>query len=390
MFQCVTEIAIEQQGEGRKKKLLLDFCTEVEFNDSWLDLTNKAKVVFPKNIYVRDETGNLFPLGGKNKNVGGFDSSDPIFKRGDKISIKLGYAYQDKLGNSILEIPQKPMFQGWVADVVSAKPIELYAEDNMWKLKQIAAPNKLFLQKEYTWEKILTELIAGTGFKVNALTETKIGDFRTQNETVAQVIERVRKDFHLEAYFRGDELRSGAKVYIDSEAATNTFVFQQNVIEDDLKYQRLDDLILSAVCYTIDKKETTTQTKKGKTKTKQERLEILVYWDRGTKAFKFQSKKQGDYPENVEGERRSLPFYGVNSEDELFKQGVEELKKYYYEGFNGKFETFVIPYVKMGDNVLLKDNILPERNGKYKVKGVVYKGGTSGHRQEITLDYRIS
>ena len=37
----------------------------------------------------------------------------------------------------------------------------------------------------------------------------------------------------------------------------------------------------------------------------------------------------------------------------------------------------------------LRDNILPERNGKYKVKGVQYSGGVGGHRQEIILDYKI-
>ncbi len=389
MFICVTDILIEQQGSGRSKKLSLDFCSEIEFNDSWLDLTNKAKIVFPKNIYVRDETDNLYPLGGTNKNVGGFDSEDPIFKKGDRIQIKLGYRYRDKLGNDILEIPKVPMFQGWISEVVSAKPIELFAEDNMWKLKQIPAPNKLFPAKSYTWEKILKELISGTDFTINALTSTNIGDFRTQNESVAQVIERVRKDYHLEAYFRGNELRCGSKIYIESEAATNTFAFQQNIIEDELKYKRKDDIILSAVCYSVDKKELTETTKKGKTKTKQERLEILVYWDRQTNAFKYQSKKQGEYPENVEGERKTLYFWGVSSEKELFDKGVEELQKYYYEGFNGKFETFIIPYVKMGDNVNIKDPVLPERNGKYKVKGVVYTGGTGGHRQEITLDYRI-
>jgi hypothetical protein len=44
----------------------------------------------------------------------------------------------------------------------------------------------------------------------------------------------------------------------------------------------------------------------------------------------------------------------------------------------------------MGDNVILNDPILPERNGKYKVKGVNYSGGKDGHRQEIILDYKMS
>jgi hypothetical protein len=397
MFRCITEITIKQNSEGRNKSLFFDFVNEFEASDTWVDLTNQATVKFPKNIYVRDENGKLFPLGGDNKSIGGFSNETPLFLKGDLISINFGYWYFDKLGNEKRELPQEPIFKGYITEVISKKPIELKCEDNMWKLKQISAPNKLFPQKSYTWEAILKELLTGTGFTVNALTSTRIGDFRTQNETVAQVIERVRKDFHLEAYFRGNELRCGAKVYVDSDnivngvEVANTFVFQENIISDDLAYKRKDDTILSAVCYSVNKFELNTTTKTGKTKTKNERLEILVYWDKKLNEFKFQKKEKGkEYPQNVEGERRSLYFWDINNVNDLFAKGVDELKKFYYTGFKGKFTTFAIPYIRQGNNIYIKDNVLPERNGKYKVKGVNYSGGTSGHRQEIILDYKIS
>jgi hypothetical protein len=208
------------------------------------------------------------------------------------------------------------------------------------------------------------------------------------NESVCQVIERVRKDYHLEAYFRGNELRCGSKIYIESEAIDHVFKFQQNIISDDLTYKRKDDIVLSAVCYSVNKQELQTTTKSGKSKTSYERLEVLVYNDRG--AWKYVKKVKGqDYPPNVQGERRTLYFWDVTNAEALFNAGVNELQKYYYTGFKGKFTTFGIPYVKQGDNVIIKDDILPERNGKYKVKGVNYSGGVQGHRQEIILDYLI-
>jgi hypothetical protein len=393
MFRAVTEIYIKQNGEGRTKTFLLDFCSDFEANDTWVDLTNQATVKFPKNIYVKDQDGTLYPLGGTNKNVGGFDSETPLFLKGDTITINFGYIYYDKLGNEIKDLPKEPIFTGFITEVISKKPIELKAEDNMYKLKQLPAPNKLYPAKSYTWEQILTELVAGTGFTVNAKlkSDTRIGDFRTQNETVAQVIQRVRDEYHLESYFRGNDLRSGSKVYIDSEAVERTFIFQQNIISDDLQYKRKDDVVLSAVCYSVNKVEASETTKTGKTKTKNERLEILVYWDKAAKAFKYQKKEKGkEYPQNVEGERRTLYFWDVNTPDALFKLAVDELNKFFYTGFKGKFTTFAVPYVKSGDNVLIKDAILPERNGKYKVKGVEYSGGTGGLRQTIILDYKIS
>lgn len=390
MLRCETRIVITQNSPGRDKTLKFDFVSEFDATDTWVDFTNQANVKLPKNIYAKDETGKLYPLGGENKNAGGFSNDNPLFLKGDIITINFGYRYQDKLGKEFLELPKEPIFSGFITEVKSKKPIELKCEDNMYKLKQISAPNKTY-PASMAWEDILRSLLKGTEFTVNALTSTKLGEFTTQNETIAQVLERVRKDYHLEAYFRGNEIRCGAKVYIDSEAVENTFEFQSNIISDDLAYKKKEDVILSAVCYSVNKNELTTTTKTGKTKTKQERVEILVYWDKDLKDFKYQKKEKGkDYPQNVEGERRTLYFFDIQSAGELFNKGVDELKKFYYTGFKGKFTTFGMPYVRMGDNVTIKDKILPERNGKYKVKGVNYSGGTSGHRQEIILDYKIS
>lgn len=44
---------------------------------------------------------------------------------------------------------------------------------------------------------------------------------------------------------------------------------------------------------------------------------------------------------------------------------------------------------KLGDNVDILDNELPERNGRYKVREVHYDGGVNGLRQKIELEYLI-
>ena len=386
MFRCVTEITFVQQGTGRNKTLSFDFVNSFTASDTWVDLTNQAEITLPKNIYARDENGKLFPLGGVNKNIGGFDNSQPLFLRGDKVTINFGYRYF-KNGNEIIDIAPKPIFSGFISEVTSKKPIQLKCEDNMWLLKQLPAKPQVW---KGSVEDLFANLLAGTQFKVNRLTQTNIGPFVIGNETVAQLLERLRKDAHLESYFRGDELRVGAKVYIDSEAIDHTFIFQQNIISDDLMYKRKDDVVLSAVCISKFEDFTGKKTKDGQNKTKKEQLEILIYWDKPTQKFKYTKKKKGEsLPAAIEGERRTLNFINITSEQKLFDLGVEALQKYFYTGFKGKFLTFGIPYVKQGDNVIIKDKILPERDGKYKVKGVNYSGGTGGHRQEIILDYKI-
>ena len=162
------------------------------------------------------------------------------------------------------------------------------------------------------------------------------------------------------------------------------FKFQHNIISDELTYQRRDDVQLSAVAYSVNEVNVNKTTKDGKSKKKNERLECFVYSENGS--FKTKEKP---YPENTGGERRTLYFYGVNNVNDLAEKAKDELKKYYYQGMRGKFTTFIIPYVRMGDNAELVDDILPERNGIYKIKSVRYTGGINGHRQEIELDYKI-
>lgn len=388
MFRCVTNIVIKQNGEGRDKILSFNYVTEFSATDTWVDLTNQATVKLPKKLYVRDENGKLYPLDGTNKNIGGFDNSKPLFLKGDAITIRFGYRYY-RGGNEILDMPTDAyQFQGYITEVISKKPIELKCEDNMWRLKQIPCTPR-------TWngsvEDLVADMIKGTPFTVNRLTSTNIGQIIVGNESVAQFLERMRKEAHLEAYFRGSELRVGSIIYIESEAKERTFVFQQNIISDELAYKRKDDIILSAVCISRFETFSGGTTKDGQQKTKNDRLEILVYWDTKLQDWRYAKKtKDKPLPANVEGERRTLNYINIKSEKELFEKGVENLKKYFYTGFKGKFTTFAIPYVKQGDNVIIKDPVLPERNGKYKVRGVEYTGGINGHRQTIMLDYKIA
>ena len=128
---------------------------------------------------------------------------------------------------------------------------------------------------------------------------------------------------------------------------------------------------------------------KGETKTKKERLTVLVYQGINGEFQYIVKQKNVDLPANVEGERRTLFFPNITSAAKLYELGVAELKKYYYDGFKGKFTTFAYPFVKLGDHVNLSDRVMPDRNGVYVVRGVEYTGGVNGHRQEIQLDYKL-
>jgi len=394
MYRCITYITIQQvpttDWPNRTTELNFDFVTEFESSDSWRDFTNKGRVTLPKNLYFKDENGKLQPLKGTNVNVGGFSSTAPLFLRGDKITITAGYKYFNKDHREVEDV--STIHTGFITKVGSKIPIELEIEDNMWKLKQIPVTTHTF-KKSDTLEDMLAFMLKGSEFTFKALTKTTFGEFAIGNETVAQALQRLQKTFGFEFYFRGNELRGGVLIYIEAEAANENFHFQENIIEDELEYKRKDDVTLSAIAHNTITVENG-HCKDGALKTKRQRLEVLVTIKKNaTKTelpYTTRIINRGDIvPENTDGERRTFFFPGATTTDQLAALAYEKLKMYYYTGFKGTFTTFGIPFVRQGDNAVIKDPILPERDGRYKIKKVEYSGGINGLRQHIELDYKI-
>lgn len=401
MYRVLTQITFTQHPTKdfptRNGIIIYKFCNAFEFTATWQNLTDAGTITLPKNVYVTDKSGRRYSLGGTNVNLGGFSETVPTFLLGDKVTIQWGYARYDARGNEIS--PLQTIFEGYVSSVTSKKPFVLEIQDNMYALKwhQATGGTKGFFSgAKYTVQSMIEEIIgnADLSYTVNKDEQTNIGDFFTQNETIAEVLARLRKDFHFEAYFRGNELRCGSFRYNEQDAVDagkKVFRFQQNIISDTLEYRRRDDTVLSAVATNTIEENTGKTTKDGHAKTKKVRLEVLVTFRSASDTPEVVvGTKDRPLPPNTGGERRTLHFLGATTANELATLATNELRKYYYTGLKGKFVTFGIPYVKHGDNVDLLDTVLPERNGRYKVKSVHYTGGVDGLRQEIELDYLVT
>lgn len=398
MATVKTDIYIQQVPTqafpARNQLLYANFVCEFEADDNWEDLANQGKITLPKKISYVDENGKKINLANIPANLGGFSSNPPTFLRGDRVVIMSGYRYRYK---GIEKVDTAPMFLGFISKVCSKTTFTLELMDNMWKLQQAPAMggvNGVFSWNKYDVEDILRELLANAGLKqftVNALTKTNLGiDFRIDNGSICQVIEKLRKEHYLRAYFRGNELRCGSIVYIADEAITHTFIFQENIIDDDLDYRRKDDIVLSAIAKSTNKIAKQVMTKDGNIKTKTEKLEVLITYQNGT--FTSAIKQPGsrlEFPPNNLGERHEFFYNNITDPQALITEAKRELQKYYYTGFRGKFTTFGVPFVKQGDNVYLQNKVLPEQDGVYKVKAVNYKGGMEGVRQTITVDYKL-
>lgn len=396
MIRPVVNITITQKGIDRNKILFFDFVNSFEVPSDWTGLTDNGTVILPKNIYAVDKQNNKrFAMFGKNKNIGGFDKT-PLLMRGDAVKIETYYIYWDENLNGY-KTNKEVVFEGYITNIKSKMPIEFDVEDNMYLLKQVQMKTQSF-KENISIETILTEAINnvnsvfGTKLSVNILSETKIkwqnGLLTAENETVAQFLSKLKKEAFLKCYFRGDELRVGGIIYLENEAVTKKFHFQENIISHELEYKRKDDVILTAVAsnYITESNGTT---KDGQIKTKKRRIEVVVTF----KNNKFESRvvgKNEKIPDIIEGEKRTFVYPFAENEQDLINLAKSDLEKYYYTGFKGSFLTFGAPVMKFGDNVILENNILPEQNGTYKVKSVNYSGGVIGLRQNIELDYKLN
>lgn len=401
MYTVLSKISFVQKPSvkfpTRTQTIIYNFAHEFECSNSWRDLTDDGSITLPKNVSYIDKNGNKVNTGGTNVNIGGFISTPPLFLRGDAVTIQWGYAYYDKSGNEVS--PLQKIFTGYISEVTSKKPFVIKVQDNMYILKRNQAKggnNNFFSGSKYTVESMLAEMIANANlpFTVNRSTITSIGDFRVESLTIAEVLSELQKIYHFEAYFKGNELRVGSQVYFDSDAGPAPyykFKFQQNIISDDLEYKRKDDIILSAVCKNTIEQTTGKTTKDGQAKTKKVKLEVLLTFINGAdKPTATIATPTQPIPANQGGERRTFYFLGAKTTDDLIKLGTDQLKKYYYTGFRGKFTTFGIPFIQLGNNIDILDEQLPERNGRYKVRSVHYRGGVGGLRQEIELEYLIT
>jgi len=369
MLTPLTLITFTQQATAtypdRAAVYVLDFVTDGEISTSWDQMTGTAKLTIPKNLYIQDDKGNVISWQGRNIVAG---TGSPLLLRGDKVKIELCYLWRDGDGNELIEMNTE--FEGYIAGINPRIPVEIKCEDNMYLLKQKRVIDKVWRGPTYTIESMIEEMIDGTGFTIRTdAFATSLGEVRTMNATVAQVLEILKKDYKVQVYFRGNELRVGAIVYWPEDRREYVFEFQENIIDDSLEYTRKDDIRICVKAFSILEEELQTTNFDGSPKTTKTRLEATV----------------GD----ADGEVRTLYFWNVTTVEELERLATERLTRIYYEGFRGKFKTFGLPSLQIGDGAVLRDNVIPERSGTYLVKGIKKNFGTDGFKQEPVIDLRI-
>lgn len=278
-------------------------------------------------------------------------------KRGDPVWI-----YSD-FDTSFDALPLK--FQGFVSRATGGEVITVVCDDYMYVLKNINVPSKRF--NTVTLKDYVKYILQGAKIGYELIDpEMNLGTIQIDNNSLlnaVQCLEVLKETYGLVSYFNGKILHIG-KVLNTSEVEHN-FIFQHNIIEDNLTYRNDEDVNLVIKGISLLDNDT--------------KIERFAYMVNGEKKVSLAG---------ISGEQITLNYYNKTAE-QLEELLLNNFEKYIYKGYSGNFMTVLRPDVNPGDKVNLFNISFPERDGKYRIKGVRKETGMDGGYQTIEIDYKI-
>ena len=268
-------------------------------------------------------------------------TSNPI-RRGDKIKVWLGY-------DDDLELA----FVGYVLRKGFKTPIEIFCEDEMFMLKQKPCVKKAY--KSVDIQTLLSD--QNLGYDIKVLGEQSIGQYRTNFETVAELLAHLKEN-SIRIFFRfedGKPVLYCGVLFDHGTELRQVFETGVNIISDSsLDEQKAEDVKI--------------------------KLKVVSLQPDNKKKIKVEV---GD----ADGERRTLHCYG-KTEAEAKAWGEQELERLKRDGLTGSFQTFGHMLLDRLDIIGIK--IDGERKGKYQIQKNTISYGSGGFRQDITLGPRVA
>lgn len=268
-------------------------------------------------------------------------TSNPI-RRGDKIKVWLGY-------DDDLELA----FVGYVLRKGFKTPIEIFCEDEMFMLKQKPCVKKAY--KSVDIQTLLSD--QNLGYDIKVLGEQSIGQYRTNFETVAELLAHLKEN-SIRTFFRfedGKPVLYCGVLFDHGTELRQVFETGVNIISDSsLDEQKAEDVKI--------------------------KLKVVSLQPDNKKKIKVEV---GD----ADGERRTLHCYG-KTEAEAKAWGEQELERLKRDGLTGSFQTFGHMLLDRLDIIGIK--IDGERKGKYQIQKNTISYGSGGFRQDITLGPRVA
>lgn len=263
--------------------------------------------------------------------------TNAAIKRGDKVEIELGYDGDNKLE-----------FRGYVKNINPAKMLEIECEDEFYMCRQ--------KKVKLTGTTTLKELLPKMGLRVGFAADLTFKNFVVKNipePSVSQVLSTLQTDYGLNIFFDTcGSVYACRPMGVEASAPAIKYELQGNVIKyDQLIYHLASDTQIEIKAICIKKDGTRVEAKKG---------------DSG-------------------GSSKTLYFYDVEDINELASLAQAELLRHSYDGYEGVFETFLVPWAQPAMYAAIVDKRYSELDGEYYIESVETTFGRSGGRRKITI-----
>lgn len=272
----------------------------------------------------------------------GVSGSEVPIRRGDNVRVWLGY-------DGVLKL----RFVGYVKEVAAKTPTVITCEDEMMRLRQKAAKQKMY--NSVTLSQLLDEQLEGMDivrYDRESEADVQLGSLRIEATTVAGVLSELKQNYGITSCFAlVDEVPTLYCFTVLPQLRRNAGKFEEgvNIISNSLEYRRSEDVQVKIKGVSIQ-----------------------------------EDNSRIEYSEG-EGEERTIYRYGLNM-NELKVAVKNELKRDKWSGLQGDFETFGMPRVEKMD---VLDLYAAGTRGRYRVKGVNISFGSGGYRQKIQLKERL-
>lgn len=260
-------------------------------------------------------------------------------KVGDPVEIRLGYDGQ-----------KNTEFAGYVKRLNYKIPLEIECEDEYYLTRSI---NCVFSKKETTLKQCLSTILPG--IKLGVCADLTLKNFVVNNKPGSWVLGILKKEYGLTVFFDLNGNLYAGKAH-DVQGETVKYLLRYNVIkDDDLKFQLASDVKM--------------------------KVKAICYYKDGTKI-------EGELGEDG-GENKTLYYYDVKDAKELKALAQEELKRYSFDGYRGKIETFLFPYALPGMVAQVEDEVYQERSGNYYIESIDVSFGMNGARRNVEIGIKV-
>lgn len=271
-------------------------------------------------------------------------------KRGDKVTIRLGYDGQ-----------LKTEFVGYLKTIKPNSPLQLECEDSFF-LTRREIPSKVFQSTnvkkiaQYVVDSLNKELPANN--KLTLITDVsglEFEKFAIHQATGFEVLEKLRSESGLAIFMRGNDLH----LHLQYKYKTGevSYDFTRNVEDSEgLEYVRADE---AKVLVKVTGKDA-----------------------KGRKVVGQAGEKGGD---TIQINRPT-----VSNEASLELVAQQILKQRQYEGYRGSLRGWLVPYCEPGYSAKVSDPDWPERAGTYYVTAVKTEFSANGGIRTVTLGIKLS